>query len=427
MDEAALVEQVRQATEALPAEQLLFRVAPRPAEEGDGWAARVDAALDAPIGSPPLEELARGAQRVVILADDLTRPTPQSKILPPLLDRLNAAGVPDGSVLVIIALGTHRYMAEDEIARRFGPEVCRRVPIVNHDWRDPDTFVDLGTTENGTPVKVNRLACEADLLIGTGSIVPHVYAGWAGGAKILQPGVCSAETTARTHCMAAEGPDLLGTPGRDEDPVRHEIERVGRMAALAFIVNVVPDAGGAPVWVGAGDPVETHRAGIPPARRTYLRPVPARAEVVIADARPCGKDYWQGIKALAHAVRGVAAGGTVVFVGAFPEGVAPTHPEFTRHSLKSYDEVLAACRADQIEDPIASATLRLHALIMAHCSVSCVSPGMSVQDKARLGFRHAEDVGEALQTAFERHGAEASVGTIEYGGDVLPEPPGQGG
>lgn len=402
-------------------ERLLYRIGPAAAPEPSDWPTAVRAALREPIGGPALEHLVCSYGKVVILADDLTRPTPQKQILPPLLDYLNAAGAPDGNITIIIALGTHRYMTEPEIAARFGEEVTSRVRVINHLWQAPETFVDLGATAKGTPVQVNRTAREAGLLIGTGSIVPHCYAGWAGGAKILQPGICSAETTARTHCMAAEDEDLLGIPGRVENPVRREIEEVAALAGLDFILNVVVDANGAPAWVGAGDTVRAHRAGVAAGERTYVRDIPAPADVVVVDAEPTTKDYWQGIKALVHAQRGVKAGGTVIFVGTFPEGIAPTHPEFSQHSLKPYGAILEALTAGRISDHIASATLRLHALIMAHCKVICVSPGMSIADKGKLGFDHAETVEQALEAALTELGQSADVGVIEYGGDVLPK------
>jgi nickel-dependent lactate racemase len=405
---------------ALPRDRVLYRIGPKAVGEPTDWPREVLQALRSPVGSAPLAEIAQGAYDVVILADDGTRPTPQDRLLPPLLDELDGAGVRNAGITVIVALGTHRYMTEAEIESRFGPGVTGRVRVMNHAWRQPDTFVDLGHTEAGTPVRVNRLAFQADLLIGTGSIVPHIYAGWAGGAKILQPGVCSHGTTARTHCMAAESGDLLAIPGNAENPVRHEIEKVAAMAGLGFVLNVVVDEAGNAAWIGAGDPVGAHRAGVPAARDVFERPIPEPADVVVVDARPAVKDYWQGIKALAHAVRGVREGGWAVLVGSFPEGVAPMHPEFTEHALEDYEALCDACAVGRIKDRIASATLRLHALIRRHCRIVCVSDGMADEDKERLGFLSAASVEEAVAMAEAELGSSATVGIIDYGGDVLP-------
>jgi nickel-dependent lactate racemase len=128
-------------------------------------------AVASPIGTKPVRELAKGADKVVLIADDNTRLTPTDKIIPVLLDELNAAGVRDRQISIIIALGTHRFMTEAEILAKFGDEVVRRVTIKNHDYKDPAAMVDLGTTSNGTSILVNREAYEADFKIGIGSIV----------------------------------------------------------------------------------------------------------------------------------------------------------------------------------------------------------------------------------------------------------------
>jgi nickel-dependent lactate racemase len=220
--------------------------------------------------------------------------------------------------------------------------------------------------------------------------------------------------------MAAESDDLLGIPGTAENPVRHEIEKIADKAGLGFVLNVVVDEAGHAAWVGAGDPVQVHRAGIEAARGIFERPIPALADIVVVDARPAIKDYWQGIKALAHAVRGVRKGGWAILVGSFPEGVAPMHPEFTQHASQSYEDLCHACAAGRIQDRIASATLRLHALILKHCRVICVSEGMSEADKERLAFLSAPSVDEALAMAQSELGPSATIGIIDYGGDLLP-------
>jgi len=422
MSDSHLIGQIVEAAETLPPDRLLYHIRPEPAPPGGDWESAVASALAKPIGKPPLAEMARGVGNAVILVDDLTRPTPQRRILPPLIGCLNSAGVRDEDITLIVALGTHRYMSKAELRERFGEDICSRVRVLNHEWQDPAMFVNLGVTPNGTPIKVNRIADEADLLIGVGSIVPHLYAGWAGGAKILQPGVCASETTAGTHAMAALDGDLMGIAGRADNRVRHEMEQVAAMAGLDFILNVVVDPAGAPVWAGAGDFIEAHRAGISAARRTYVRSIPEPADVVVIDARPTTKDYWQAVKSLGHACRGLKRGGTAILVGELSEGIAQTHLEFEPHALEPYENIVSAGKAGKIGDRIAFAALCAHALIMAHCRVICVSDGMTESDKRKLGFLHVDTVPEALEAALSESAEGATVGIIEHGGDVLPAP-----
>jgi len=405
----------------VPPDRLLYSVGPGRAEEPRDWAPAVRAALCNPLGAPPLAELVAPGRRVVILVDDVTRPTPQQRILPSVLSLLNEAGVGDEDVTLVVALGTHRYMTRAEMRARFGQEVCSRVRVINHAWKDPETFVDLGATPRGTPLRVNRTAREADLLMAVGSIVPHIYAGWGGGAKMAMPGICSHESIGPMHSLAWQEGDLLLVAGSRGTSARQEIEEAAARVGLDFILNVVLDADGACAWMGAGEPGQTHAAGIDEARRVYVRPVPRPADITVLDARPATMEYWQGIKALGHAARGIKAGGTAILVGEFPEGIETTHPEFASNALCSDEEIVDMWRKGEITDHVAVAPLRLHAQVRAHCRVICVSPGMSAEEKAMLGFAHADSVREALDLALAEHGASAEVGVVEFAGDVVPE------
>lgn len=405
---------------SISAEQPVFHIGPEPASGTIDWSAAVEACLRSPIGARPVSQMAESASDAVILVDDATRPTPQRKLLPPLLDTLERSGLPAANITVLIALGTHRYMTRSQIRERFGTSVARRVNVFNHTWRDPSCFTPLGSTASGVPLSVNRLAVEADLIIGTGSIVPHIWAGWGGGAKIVLPGISAADSIAPTHALAEHEDDLRRVSGRAENACRQEIERAARRAGLDLILNCVVDADGRPIWIGAGDPVEAHRAGVAIARQVFVRDVPRRADIVLADARPATKDYWQGIKALAHAARGVREGGAVVLAGTFPEGVAPTHPQFREHANRSVGEIRRAAETGEITDPVVVTTLCLHAMLRRQCRVICLSPGLSEGEASDLGFWHARNAGDALHMARELTSPSGSVGLIDYAGDVLP-------
>ena len=196
--------------------------------------AEVKRALSNPIATATLTEMARGAKRIVIVADDITRPTPTDIILPEVLDAISAAGVNDNTVQLLIALGTHRGMTAGEIEYKYGSVVASRIQVINHDAFDPDMMVQMGTTQAGIPVMVNRLVVGADLVLGIGSIVPHHIPGFSGGAKIIQPGICGVQTTGEVHLLSVRSCDL-SMLGVLENTVRHEMElhAVGSRAAHA--------------------------------------------------------------------------------------------------------------------------------------------------------------------------------------------------
>jgi nickel-dependent lactate racemase len=401
-------------------DDVTYHIAPADVERPVCWGQAVRNALDSPIDAPPLRELAGSGTRVVILVDDATRPTPQNELVPPLLDALNDAGVKDENITAIVALGTHRYMSRSEMRRRFGLDVCRRVNVFNHTWRDESSLRSLQSSGIDTPLRLNRLALEADLLIGTGSIVPHIWAGWGGGAKILLPGISSSESIAPTHALAEHEGDLTAVVGRTQNACRSRIEQVAEQAGLDLVLNCVVDASGQAGWVGAGHPVQVHRSGIAAAREIFCRGIPRQTDIVLADARPAVKDYWQGIKALAHSARGTVADGSIVLVGTMHDGVAPTHPEFIRHARRSPEEIADLVANGGISDPVIVTTLRLHAILRDRYDVICLAEGLNQADVEALGFRYAASASEALRLAREMAGTHASVGIINYAGDVLP-------
>ncbi len=216
-------------------------------------------ALREPIGAVSFSEIIREGERLLILVDDLTRATPVAEILPILLEEL-AVEQKRVKVTILIALGTHRKMTSAEIENRVGIEIARRYRVLNHDWEDETALVNLGTTRNGTPLLVNRLIQEADHCLGVGCILPHDLAGWSGGAKIVQPGICGKVTTNRTHLLAAHNvTTYLGTrtnplatgdrgDGTAREPDRdHQCCAFNRHGKSAFVV--------------AGDTVAAHRRG----------------------------------------------------------------------------------------------------------------------------------------------------------------------
>jgi nickel-dependent lactate racemase len=376
-------------------------------------------ALAHPLGAERLRDTARGARRVVIAADDMTRLTPVAMLIPALLDELNAGGVSDEQVSVLIALGTHRPMTPEEISAHFGEAVVRRVRVTNNPWQDPAEMVNLGVTPNGTPVTISRAALEADFLLGVGSIVPHHIPGYSGGAKIVQPGLTGAATTGATHFLSTRAPHAY--LGQVENPVRAEIERIAGQVGLKAILNVVLDPAGKLVQAFYGDPIQAHRAGAEVARQVYGVALPGRADIVIAGSHPCDIEFWQAHKALYPAEMAVNPGGTIIVVTPCPEGVSRMHQGLMDFAALDADEIEARILDGRIPDVVSGALALAWAKARQHASVSLVSGGITPEESRALGFAPFASVDAALENAFQRQGTNATVTVLTHAPDMLPE------
>jgi nickel-dependent lactate racemase len=380
-------------------------------------AGAVREALAKPIGSPSLRELvAKHGKKTIILIDDGTRNTPQTLILPVLLDELAAVGLSTSDICIMVALGTHRAMGRAELIKRVGQEVFDRVEVINLSQK-PEDFVDLGVTPLGIPIQVSRRYLESDISIAVGNIIPHMYAGWAGGAKMVQPGVSSAVTTGRTHLIA--GPLVYKTLGEVDNPVRKEMEDIAVKSGLKFILNVVLNASSEVVAVVAGDPIQALRAGIEIARPIYTMEVKERPDIVVASSHPADRDLWQGFKPVNNCGMVVRDGGTLILMIPAPEGIAPDHQQLVDFGTTSSEEVLRLVKEGKVADEVAAATYLAFDQTRCRINVILVSDGIPDSEARKIGITATKSFPEALKSALARHGASARIGVVTAGADIM--------
>ena len=382
----------------------------------------VSKALKKPLGSPPFDRMAKKGDKVVVIVDDLTRPTPQKEVLPTVLEQLCSNRVSEDDVEVMIGLGTHRPMTDAEILDHLGLEVAERFTISNHDYKDERKLVDLGTTDLGIPALVNKTVVEADLVVSVGNIVPHNAAGWGGGGKMILPGVCGEDSVGMLHIAAGKIKPISKLVATLENPMRGGINEIARKAGLKAIVNTVLNNEDKIVHVFAGEPVRAFRDGVATAREVFCQKIDEPADVIIFSTYPADIDYWQGMKALDFAHVGVRKGGTIVLITPCPERISPMHPSFKTLATESYSKLIYAVEKREIENlPVAGALL-MHSQIREHANIICYSTGLTEEDKQALGFEHAPTIEEAIQTALKRHGERARIGVLECG-EVVPGAP----
>ncbi len=381
--------------------------------------------LDSPIASPSLATLARDKKNILLLVEDNTRDTPLTDMLPIVTDYLEASGAPRSAIQFLIAHGTHRLMTDKEVRKKLGDFIVDTFAVYQHDASKTGELVDLGEIEMeeySLPVRINRRALEADLLIGVGNIVPHSDAGFSGGAKIVQPGICDFVTTQATHRSAGLCSDIpLGM--LDGNPCRAGIDAVGGVANLAFIINVVKNCDGEVAGFFCGDYMKAHRAGVELSRKSWSVEVRELADIVVASSSPADMDYWQGIKGLTSAYFAVKPGGAIILVAPCYEGLVHNHPLYAywlAQPIGILEEAIRKASPYDLETDVISAVVALGSRrTLERAEVYMVSDGLSDQEIRDMGYTPADTVQEALDAALLKH-PDATIGVLPLGGISLP-------
>lgn len=409
----------------LPEEQVDFTGELTPAVLPQNWKGDLLRLLDAPTAGPGLKTMLRPDQHIVVLVEDNTRHTPVREILPILCDYLTAQGCSLDQVELLVAPGTHRILTEEELLEKLGPMAVERLKISQHDYRDRDCLVRLEEVSIAgmtIPVTVNRIAVEADLLIGIGNIIPHPNAGYSGGAKILCPGCCGPETVSAMHTACA----LMGylPLGMKENACRDSLEKVAAAAGLDFLINVVLDEENRVAGVVTGDFIRAHRAGADMARDVFGVPIRAEADILISCSYPYDIDFWQCEKAMISGYFALKQGGTLILPAPCLEGLAHNHDELLDWMELTSDE--AARRIRNIfenggEGDLVAAAIALGSLLVKEKagSVFLYTEGLTAEQTDRMGYRLFDSLQAAVDAALAEK-PRGRIGILPRAGDCLP-------
>jgi nickel-dependent lactate racemase len=303
-------------------------------------AGAVQAALDHPLGTAPLRQIVQRGERVAIIVNDITRLTRSDLLLGPIVNTLNAAGIPDNDIFIVFALGIHRLQTDDERRLIVGDEIFRRLRMFDHVSTDDSSLIEIGTTSFGNRVEINREVWNADRIILTGEIIYHLIAGYSGGRKSLVPGVAGFRTTTFNHRMIFDPncrPGLL-----DGNPAHEDLAEACRMIKPDFIVNVVLAPDGGLIRVLAGHWEEAHREGCRTVDQMLRVEVEKPFDLIIASAGgfPLDIDLRQAHKGLENACLALRPGGSIVFYAQCPNGAGIK--SFEDYVYRYNDEMKAA-------------------------------------------------------------------------------------
>lgn len=382
--------------------------------------AAVDAALDHPIGSVRLEELARGKKNAVIIASDHTRPVPSRILMPRLLERLRR-GNPEIDVTILIATGFHRLTTRDELIAKFGEEIVRNERIAVHDSGDPAQLVEIGVLPSGGKLIVNRLAAETDLLLSEGFIEPHFFAGFSGGRKSVLPGVAARTTVLANHCAEFIASPNARTGVLADNPIHRDMLYAAKTAGLRFILNVVIDGGKRIVRAFAGAPEEAHAAGCEFLRGVCRIEVPESEIVVTGNGGyPLDQNVYQSVKGMTAAEAVCRPGGVIVMVAGCADGHGGE--SFFRHlaEAESPGALLAEiARVPRDRTAPDQWEYQILARILSRFRVIVVSPEGDAEMLRAMKLIPAPDLPTALQQADEMTGGAAQIAVIPDGVSVI--------
>jgi nickel-dependent lactate racemase len=244
-------------------------------------ASAIKEALDRPIGTSPLREIARPGDRACIVFTDITRSSPDHLLVPALLAELEQAGVRDKDITLLCGTGMHRPSTREEKVSKLGADLVARYRIIDNEPQNPAALADLGVTPAGVPVLMHRATVEADLLIATGIVEPHQYAGYSGGRKTVAIGAAGEALIAHTH-----GPAFVDHPGTrlgqiEGNPFHVAVTEAARRAGLRFILNVVLDDEERLLRVTAGDPELAFQDLVAFAKTVYEVPICQQFDIAI--------------------------------------------------------------------------------------------------------------------------------------------------
>lgn len=403
----------------VPREKLKGILLPRKVSSNADEQAIVLRALDNPIGTLPLRELAKGKRNIAIISSDHTRPVPSHITMPLLLQEIRK-GNPNAKITIIIATGNHRAPSVEELTEKYGKDIVSQENIVSHDSTDTDNMSKVGVLPSGEDLYINRVAYEADLLVAEGFIEPHFFAGFSGGRKSILPGITDRSLILRNHCSENIANPRARTGVLAGNPVHEGMVSAAEMSGLDFILNVVLDEKKKIINAFCGHYERAHRKGCEFVEEiATVEAMPADIVITSNGGYPLDQNIYQAVKGMTAAEASCREGGVIIAVSQCIDGVGGDsfYRTFQGNSLPDImDEINSRPREDTVPDQwqsqILARILLKHPVIM----VSDV-PKNIVED---LKMAWAPSIDDALLLAYSMlPGRSHSVTVIPDGVSVI--------
>jgi len=374
--------------------------------------------LKNPIGCPSLRNLIiqKEAQNILIIVNDITRPTPYKIILPPLLDELKQIGIKRKNIIFIIATGIHRNNSKKEIENIFGEDISSTYKFINHNGNDP-YLKDLGKLKSGNELWIDPIVSNVDFIITTGVIVPHYMAGFSGGRKSILPGICGRKTIEANHAQMVHPDARAGN--LKGNPVHQEMQEAAEKVGVDFNINVVTDEKHQIIEIVAGELLTSWQQGVEICKKIYLCPIEKKADVVIASAGGYPKDInvYQAQKTLNNAYQAIKPEGTIILLAECLEGYGePTFEKWIEEANTSDDII------KRLKNKFVLGGHKAYAIAKLTKEVEVILISSLPSEKVRkLFFIPMEDISQALNYVNDKYGEDFQAYILPSGNTVVPQ------
>jgi len=372
-------------------------------------------ALEKPIGADHIENMVKRDSKIVIICEDITRYAQTDIMISVLIDRLSRAGIPDENIKIVMALGSHRPMTDEEKIKKVGEDIFKRFEVINSENKDKNKLVDAGVAPGGVRVWLDPIVYESDFKIGIGSIEPHTAAGYTGGGKIIYPGVVGQETVSNFHIISASLGNLIGDP---DNEARLTMEKWVKTVGLDYILNAVVTPENKLYKVVAGHFVKAHRVGVKYSREIWGIQSKKRIDIAIVSSHPADLDFWQGGKGIVNCEKAIPDGGFLILVTPCYEGVGP-HLEYIDYISNNEPEKLIkeTRESKKITEGVLPLAVGLAvARVRKRINIAVISDGLSKEDIERSGLLYFKTIGDAVQYGLKKFGNDANIAVIPEGG-----------
>ena len=374
--------------------------------------------LKNPTNSPSLEKLItqKKSKNILIIVNDITRPTPYKIILPPLLEELHQIGIKRKNIQFMIATGSHRGNSKKEIEDVFGKKISSIYRFINHSCDDTN-LISFGKLKSGNTLFVNPIVSEVDFIITTGVIVPHYIAGFSGGRKSILPGICGRKTIENNHSNMLSPNARAGN--LKDNPVHDEMQEAAKKVGVDFNINVVTDENHQIIQIVVGDLQASWLKGVEVCEKTYFCPIEQKAEVVIAGTGGYPKDInvYQAQKALENAYQAVKPGGTIILLAECSEGYGQSTFEKWIEEANNPNYII-----NRLKKKFVLGGHKAYAIVRVTKDIKVILiSSLPVQKVQKLFCISMKDINQALNYVKEKYGRDYQCYILPSGNAVFPK------